>query len=42
MSFGVKVRLAVIELLLAAEFVFRMWRLALAQRRPREDAVSAS
>jgi TRAP-type C4-dicarboxylate transport system permease small subunit len=28
--------------LLAAEFVFRMHRLALAERRPREDAVSAS
>jgi TRAP-type transport system small permease protein len=28
--------------LLALEFVFRMQRLALAERRPREDAVSAS
>jgi TRAP-type C4-dicarboxylate transport system permease small subunit len=28
--------------LLTLEFVFRMWRLALAERRPREDAVSAS
>jgi TRAP-type C4-dicarboxylate transport system permease small subunit len=28
--------------LLAIEFVFRMHRLALAERRPREDAVSAS
>jgi TRAP-type C4-dicarboxylate transport system permease small subunit len=28
--------------LLAVEFVFRMHRLALAERRPREDAVSAS
>ncbi|MEA2981276.1 MAG: hypothetical protein QOF09_3099 [Alphaproteobacteria bacterium] len=28
--------------LLTVEFVFRMWRLALAERRPREDAVSAS
>jgi TRAP-type C4-dicarboxylate transport system permease small subunit len=28
--------------LLAAEFVFRMQRLAAAERRPREDAVSAS
>jgi TRAP-type transport system small permease protein len=28
--------------LLAIEFVFRMQRLALAERRPREDAVSAS
>jgi TRAP-type transport system small permease protein len=28
--------------LLAVEFVFRMQRLALAERRPREDAVSAS
>ncbi len=28
--------------LLALEFVFRMHRLALAQRRPRQDAVSAS
>jgi TRAP-type C4-dicarboxylate transport system permease small subunit len=28
--------------LLALEFVFRMWRLALGERRPREDAVSAS
>jgi TRAP-type C4-dicarboxylate transport system permease small subunit len=28
--------------LLAMEFVFRMHRLALAERRPREDAVSAS
>ncbi|SRR5579871_146098 len=28
--------------LLALEFVFRMHRLALAERRPREDAVSAS
>jgi TRAP-type C4-dicarboxylate transport system permease small subunit len=28
--------------LLALEFVFRMWRLALGDRRPREDAVSAS
>jgi TRAP-type C4-dicarboxylate transport system permease small subunit len=28
--------------LLALEFMFRMWRLALAERRPREDAVSAS
>jgi len=29
-------------MLLAIEFVFRMRRLALADRRPREDAVSAS
>jgi TRAP-type transport system small permease protein len=28
--------------LLAIEFVFRMHRLALAERRPRDDAVSAS
>jgi TRAP-type C4-dicarboxylate transport system permease small subunit len=28
--------------LLALEFVFRMQRLALSERRPREDAVSAS
>jgi len=28
--------------LLALEFGFRMHRLALAERRPREDAVSAS
>jgi hypothetical protein len=28
--------------LLAVEFGFRMHRLALAERRPREDAVSAS
>jgi TRAP-type C4-dicarboxylate transport system permease small subunit len=28
--------------LLTLEFVFRMWRLALAERRPRDDAVSAS
>ena len=28
--------------LLAVEFVFRMRRLALAERRPRDDAVSAS
>jgi TRAP-type C4-dicarboxylate transport system permease small subunit len=28
--------------LLALEFVFRMWRLALAERRPRDDAVSAA
>jgi hypothetical protein len=28
--------------LLTMEFVFRMWRLALAERRPRDDAVSAA
>jgi TRAP-type C4-dicarboxylate transport system permease small subunit len=28
--------------LVAIEFVFRMWRLALAPQRPRQDAVSAS
>jgi TRAP-type C4-dicarboxylate transport system permease small subunit len=28
--------------LLAIEFVFRMYRLALAERRPREDAISAA
>jgi TRAP-type transport system small permease protein len=32
----------VVFALLALEFVFRMRRLALAERRPREDAVSAS
>lgn len=32
----------VVFALLAPEFVFRMRRLALAERRPREDAVSAS